>query len=82
MLLTSQAVPQSFHCKGTSTVKFVFPRDNSSDAEVCSGLGTCLCGDCQCDKGVRQGGVDCARRAGREGVYCVTDEGRGGLCNS
>ena len=49
---------------------------------MCSGLGTCLCGDCQCDKGVRQGGVDCARLAGREGVYCVTDEGRGGLCNS
>ena len=26
MLLTSQAVPQSFHCKGASTVKFVFPQ--------------------------------------------------------
>ena len=31
--------------------------------------------------------MDCARRAGREGVYCVTrgvdcviDEGKGGLC--
>lgn len=25
MFLTSQAVPQSFHCKGASTVKFLFP---------------------------------------------------------
>ena len=24
--------------------------------------------------------MDCARCAGREGVHCVTDEGKGGLC--
>lgn len=24
--------------------------------------------------------MDCARRAGRGGVHCVTDEGKGGLC--
>ena len=26
MFLTSQAVPQSFHCKDASTVKFLFPQ--------------------------------------------------------
>jgi len=29
---------------------FFFSRDNATDAQVCSGLGTCLCGDCVCKK--------------------------------
>lgn len=29
---------------------FFFSRDNATDAQVCSGLGSCLCGDCVCKK--------------------------------
>ena len=29
---------------------YVVHRDNTTDDQECSGLGTCLCGDCVCTK--------------------------------
>lgn len=37
-------------CCTVTDLGFFPPRDNATDAQVCSGLGTCLCGDCVCKK--------------------------------
>lgn len=37
-------------CSMLTDLCFFFSRDNATDAQVCSGLGTCLCGDCVCKK--------------------------------